>query len=84
MSEITIEELKDMLSDPFYAITVDPTYTFEHEPMVTKDVWVKNQVLSLIKDEEGNPVEGEALEFRLYEYFENLLNILEGNGKNRR
>jgi len=39
--EFTEESLARMLISPFYAITIHPVFTQEHEPIVSEERWVK-------------------------------------------
>lgn len=35
------QNVGDMLINPFYAINISPILSSEHEPMTTKEMWVK-------------------------------------------
>lgn len=83
MAKVTTEQWKDIMKDPFYCLTVDPIYAQEHEPMVTEQEWIKLQIISITKDENGDIRPTEDLESTLSEYFESLIRILKGGGKNR-
>jgi hypothetical protein len=55
-----------LLSNPFYAIQIDPMLAEPHEPLVDEEAWIQANVQSI---EELGP---EA-------YLRNLLSVLKGN-----
>lgn len=58
-------DIRKMLINPFYTITIDEVYALPHEQTVTKDVWIKSQKV-MIED------------LGVEEYFKLLLIVLEG------
>lgn len=60
--------LTKILTNPFYAITVDPIFTQEHEHLVTREQWVASCV-RLVKTEE----------ITIEELLQSILNNLEGD-----
>lgn len=58
-------DIRKMLVNPFYTITIDEVYTIPHEQTVTKDLWIRSQKV-LIE------------ELGVEEYFKLLLKVLEG------
>jgi hypothetical protein len=58
-------DIRKMLVNPFYAITIDEVYTIPHEQTITKDLWIKSQKI-LIED------------LGVEEYLKLLLVVLEG------
>lgn len=36
--------LEDVMINPFYAVNISPDLIAKHEPMVSKDTWVKSNV----------------------------------------
>ncbi len=66
MPQLTEEQFKKSLANPFYAITIHESLCAEHEPMVTKDEWVKSAMQSIKND--GVEV-----------FLHRLLDVLEGN-----
>jgi hypothetical protein len=38
------QETKEFFINPYYAIRVSPSLTTEHEPMTTKEQWIKANV----------------------------------------
>lgn len=59
-------DVTGMIANPFYAITIDETLTFPHEPIISEDDWIKANV-NLIN------------ELGPERYLRNLLSILKGN-----
>lgn len=55
-----------IMSNPFYAIEIDPVLASSHQPMISEDEWVAANV-RLIEDLGPEP------------YLRNLLSILKGN-----
>lgn len=66
MPQLTEDQFKKILANPFYAINIHKIFCMEHEPMVTKDEWVKSAMQSI--KEEGAEV-----------FLHRLLEVLEGN-----
>lgn len=58
------QETKDIFINPFYAINISPSLIAEHEPMVSKEQWVK--VNTKLIDELGKE-----------EWLKQLLSVLE-------
>ncbi|MFA6492613.1 MAG: hypothetical protein WCV58_00485 [Patescibacteria group bacterium] len=58
------QETKDIFINPFYAINISPSLLTEHEPMVSKEKWVK--VNAKLIDELGKE-----------EWLKQLLSVLE-------
>jgi hypothetical protein len=40
MSGMSEDDVRRMLANPFYAITVAPIFCEEHEPIVSEDQWI--------------------------------------------
>jgi hypothetical protein len=59
-------DLAALLSNPFYAIQIDPMLAEPHEPIVDEETWIKANVQSI---EELGPET----------YLRNLLSVLKGN-----
>ena len=55
-----------LLSNPFYAIQIDPMLAEPHEPLVDEETWIQANVQSI--EELGPEV-----------YLRNLLSVLKGN-----
>ncbi len=71
--KLTVKMLNRILVDPFYCINFNESHFGEHQPMVTKEEWIKCQIIKI----EGSKVEkGMGLE----KYFKLLLDVLE-NGQ---
>lgn len=64
---ITEEQLKKVISDPSYAITVNPNLSLEHDPLVSKEQWVEANVVGI--EEVGAKA-----------WLETLLEVLETGG----
>ncbi len=79
-SELNMEDFKKIMCNPFYAIQVDPTLCDKHQPMITKDQWVRIQLLALFEDDDGNSFECDPrIKEQAKALFERLLDVLEGN-----
>ena len=65
-SGMSEDDVRRMLANPFYAITIAPIFCEEHEPIVTEDQWIA----AASRDIEEN---GAADFLRL------LLDVLKGN-----
>lgn len=61
------KELEKMFANPFYAINILPSLSLEHEPMVSKETWVKANAKMI--DEIGKE-----------EWLKRLLDVLESDG----
>lgn len=59
-------DIVGVMSNPIYAIQIDPALTFDHEPILGEDEWVQVNA-KLIRDLGGE------------NYLRNLLSILKGN-----
>ena len=46
---MNLDETKKMIINPYYAIDIAPGLSTPHQPMVSKETWVKGN-LNLIKD----------------------------------
>lgn len=66
MPQLTEEQFKSILANPFYAINIHEALCAKHEPMVTKDEWVAAAMQAIKKDG------AEA-------FLHRLLNVLEGS-----
>jgi hypothetical protein len=64
--EPTPGDINVMLSNPFYAIEIDPILAEPHEPLVSEDQWIAANI-KMIEDLGAEP------------YLRNLLSILKGN-----
>ncbi len=45
--DITVEQLRRILANPFYAINIHPSMADEHEPLVSEEQWIKAGVVSI-------------------------------------
>lgn len=80
MSEFTVDDLKRMFANPFYAINISEGLFGDHQLMVTKDEWVQAAIKTIIYDYHGNPFGfDEKLVKSLTEWLYTLLNVLEGD-----
>lgn len=61
------QDLKEVVINPFYAINIYPGLAAEHEPLITKEKWVKANE-NLIK------------EIGIEEWLKTLLDVLESGG----
>lgn len=43
-NKLTVKELRMILANPFYCITVDETFIQEHEYLVSEEMWIKAAV----------------------------------------
>ena len=59
-------DIRGMIANSFYAITIDGGLTLPHEPMISEDDWIRANV-NLINELGPEP------------YLRNLLSILKGN-----
>lgn len=55
-----------LMINPYYVINIDPGLCTEHEPMVTKDIWIRANIRMIE-------------EIGLKKWLKNLLEVLEGN-----
>jgi hypothetical protein len=65
MSKLSIDDVRRTLINPFYAISIDPMLCNEHEPLITKEEWIKAQKINI--EEDGIDL-----------WLETLLEVLEG------
>jgi len=65
MSLLTKNEIRKLLANPFYAITIDKTFSIRHEPTITEEMWIKSQIV-MIED------------LGAEKYFKILLDVLKG------
>lgn len=63
---ITVEIVRKIVCNPFYAINIEPDLCIEHPPMVSEEDWVKANINS-IKDEGAEA------------WLKRLLDVLKGN-----
>ncbi len=61
------KETEEMFANPFYAINILPSLCLEHEPMVSKETWIKTNARMI--DEIGKE-----------EWLKRLLSALESGG----
>ena len=61
------KELEEMFANPFYAVNILPALCAEHEPMVSKETWIKTNARMI--DEIGKE-----------EWLKQLLTVLESGG----
>jgi len=59
-------DVSAMLSNPFYAIQIDPALAEAHEPLTDEETWIRANVNSI--EQLGPEV-----------YLRNLLSVLKGN-----
>ena len=45
--ELTVDDLRRMLANPFYCIEIHPSMAVTHEPLITEDVWIAGAVNSI-------------------------------------
>lgn len=76
--EISMDNLKDIMANPFYAVTVHEDFIMPHEPLVSKEDWVKVNVRSALEDDNGNKLTLEQVEQKLVEQYTRLLDLLDG------
>lgn len=77
---LSMEQLKSMLVNPYYAINVSPVMGTEHETLISKEEWIKAFTISVLQDDEGNKLEApEDIEVRLRESLTRVLDNLESN-----
>lgn len=80
MSDITINNLKDMFANPFYAIQIERSLTDKHEPLISREDWVKVNLRQMTEDDDGNAYECDpAINKLIEEWLFRLLKILEGD-----
>ncbi len=48
-NNLTIKDIRKILAQPYYAINISPSLFGEHEPLVTKEEWIKCAILSIKK-----------------------------------
>lgn len=78
--ELSMEDLKRIMVDPFYAINVHEGMCAKHEPMITKEQWIKVAIINITQDDDGNNYEyDDELLQSLNEWLTRLLDVLEGN-----
>jgi len=61
------KELEEIFANPFYAVNISPSLCAEHEPMVSKETWIKANARMI--DEIGKE-----------EWLKRLLSALESGG----
>lgn len=71
-------ELKQIMSDPFYCITVHFMYAQEHPKLVSREDFVNVAVRNMTEDDDGNKLEPAEIETKITEYMNRLLDNLEG------
>lgn len=67
MNELTEQEMEEMFANPFYAINILPDLALKHEPLTSKENWIK--VNAKMIDEIGKE-----------EWLKRLLSVLEFGG----
>lgn len=78
--EISMNQLKAMLVNPYYAINVSEVTATPHETMISKDEWIKAFTVSVMQDDNGKKLEApEDIEVRLREALTRVLDNLESN-----
>lgn len=65
-NELTIEELRRILANPFYCMVIDEDMCVPHQPLVTEELWIKSAVKGI--QENGAEV-----------FLKDLLENLKGN-----
>jgi len=75
---LSIEEIKDMLVNPYYAINVSDVVATPHETLISKEDWVQAFVVSVMQNDEAERLQApEDIEARLRETLGRMLNNLE-------
>lgn len=46
-NKLTVKDLRKILAQPYYAINISPNLFGEHEPLVTKEMWIKAAVVDI-------------------------------------
>ena len=79
MGDFSIDDLKRMFANPFYAINFDPGLFPAHEPLISKEEWVLVNLRMITEDDEGNKYDlsEEAIE-AVKRWLHQLLDVLEG------
>lgn len=78
--ELTMDDFKRIMANPFYAITIDETLSFPHEPLVSKEDWVKVQLRTLFEDDDGKKYKTlSEVEDAASHWLWTLIDVLEGN-----
>lgn len=77
---LSIEEIKDMLVNPYYAINVSDVVATPHETLISKEDWVQAFVVSVMQNDEAERLQApEDIEARLRETLGRMLNNLESS-----
>jgi len=66
MGKMTVNKLKRMFANPYYAIEIHPELCTTHELMVTEEMWIKANVQSIKESGAEN-------------FLRILLDVLKGN-----
>ncbi len=66
MKKLTITELQKIIASPYYCINIHPMLSTEHDPLVSKELWIKAATREI--KEIGEP-----------KFLEHLLEVLEGD-----
>ena len=75
---LSIEEIKDMLVNPYYAINVSSVIATPHETLTSKEEWIQAFVVSVMQNDEAEKLQApEDIEARLREALGRVLNNLE-------
>ena len=78
--DLSIEEIKDMLVNPYYAINVSDVVATPHETLISKEDWVQAFVVSVMQNDEAERLQApEDIEARLRETLGRMLNNLESS-----
>lgn len=48
--EMSLQELRKILANPFYAVEIHPALFDEHEPLISEEVWIE-AALTMIEEE---------------------------------
>ena len=77
---LSIEEIKDMLVNPYYAINVSDVVATPHETLITKEQWIQAFVISVMQNDEAERLQApEDIEARLRDALGRVLNNLESS-----
>lgn len=78
-ADLTIEDFKDILVNPFYAVEIAPVHCVPHEPVVDKETFAKSFAISIMQDDNGNPTPTEYIPVMIERQVVRMLEVLEGS-----
>ena len=78
--DLSIEGIKDILVNPYYAINVSDVVATPHETLITKEQWIQAFVISVMQNDEAERLQApEDIEARLRDAHGRVLNNLESS-----